>query len=96
MAGSDTPVVVLGDLNDGQLSNALNILTDQPSYRVFAGSTVARQNDAGLYDHSERRHWSFRTMKIWNDFIDDRDPASSDHGIVRTAFDLNPAPRAET
>jgi len=30
--GSDTPVVVLGDLNDGQESNTLDILSQQPSY----------------------------------------------------------------
>lgn len=29
---SDTPVVVIGDLNDGKFSNTLNILTEQPQY----------------------------------------------------------------
>ncbi|WJY21884.1 endonuclease/exonuclease/phosphatase family protein [Fontisubflavum oceani] len=29
---SDTPVVVLGDMNDGKASNTLNILSEQPSY----------------------------------------------------------------
>jgi len=32
MKRSNTPVVVLGDLNDGQLSNTLNVLTEQPRY----------------------------------------------------------------
>lgn len=32
MKKTDTPVVVLGDLNDGQHSNTLNILTEQPRY----------------------------------------------------------------
>jgi endonuclease/exonuclease/phosphatase family metal-dependent hydrolase len=32
MKGTDDPVVVLGDLNDGQNSNTLNILTGQPNY----------------------------------------------------------------
>lgn len=32
MKGSDDPVVVLGDLNDGQHSNTLNIITSQPNY----------------------------------------------------------------
>ncbi len=31
MKGSDTPVIVLGDINDGQHSNTANILTGQPS-----------------------------------------------------------------
>jgi len=30
--GTNEPVVVLGDLNDGKSSNTLNILTEQPSY----------------------------------------------------------------
>lgn len=32
MKGTSTPVIVLGDLNDGQHSNTLNILTGQPRY----------------------------------------------------------------
>jgi len=32
MKGTDQPVVVLGDFNDGQHSNTLNILTGQPNY----------------------------------------------------------------
>jgi len=128
MVGTDTPVAVLGDLNDGPLSNTLNVLTDQPSYRLRADSWTARANDDGLYssvtlqqfaslsntlythefkhtrevidhclvleqfyDHSDQRRWSFREMKIWNDFIDDKFEASSDHGIVRATFDWNPA-----
>ncbi|WP_299151982.1 endonuclease/exonuclease/phosphatase family protein [uncultured Tateyamaria sp.] len=30
--GSDTPVVVIGDMNDGKDSNTLNILSEQPTY----------------------------------------------------------------
>jgi hypothetical protein len=32
MKGNDTPVIVLGDLNDAQHSNTANILTEQPRY----------------------------------------------------------------
>ena len=38
MKGSDTPVIVLGDINDGQLSNTANVLTGQPRY-LLGGST---------------------------------------------------------
>lgn len=31
-ANNSNPVIVLGDCNDGQLSNTLNILTEQPNY----------------------------------------------------------------
>ena len=34
MKGNDTPVIVLGDINDGQHSNTANILTEQPRYLV--------------------------------------------------------------
>jgi endonuclease/exonuclease/phosphatase family metal-dependent hydrolase len=46
MKGTVTPVVVLGDLNDGQHSNTVNILTEQPRYLVgdSRGGT-----DIGLY-----------------------------------------------
>ncbi len=49
MAGTDTPTVVLGDLNDGQFSNTLAILSDQPSFRLYADSRAARLNDDGLF-----------------------------------------------
>lgn len=43
---TDTPVIVMGDLNDGQHSNTLNVLTGQPRYLMgdSRGGT-----DAGLY-----------------------------------------------
>ncbi len=128
MKATHTPVIVLGDLNDGTLSNTLGILTDQPSYRVYADTWTARRNDDGLYtaatmqslrtlgtnppthvhknvgdvidhvlvseqfyEHSERRFWAFREMRVWNDHLDDDMPASSDHGVVRVAFDWWPA-----
>ena len=34
MKGTETPVIVLGDVNDGQHSNTVNILTEQPRYLV--------------------------------------------------------------
>jgi hypothetical protein len=128
MKGRHTPTVVIGDLNDGRLSNTLNIVTDQPSYRAYANSRTANRNDDGLYsavtiqqfrslsdvyythdykgvrevldhvlvseqfyEHSQNRHWAFHEMKVWNDFIEDDDPSTSDHGLMRTAFDWFPA-----
>ena len=130
MTGNHAPTVVLGDLNDGQLTSTLEILADQPSYRLYADSIAARRNDDGLYtaatlqqlrslrdvlythdfkgvqeiidhvmvseqfsDHSERRLWTFRELRVWNDHIEDPDPASSDHGVVNACFDWNPAPQ---
>lgn len=44
MKHTTTPVIVLGDINDGQHSNTANILTEQPRYLVGdsrGGSTTA-------------------------------------------------------
>ena len=49
MSDTDTPVVVLGDLNDGQLSNTLSITTGQPSIRFYADSDAGERSDQGLY-----------------------------------------------
>jgi len=49
MRENDRPVVVAGDLNDGQYSDPLAVLSGQPSFRVFASSRAARRSDAGLY-----------------------------------------------
>lgn len=46
MKQTDTPVVVLGDLNDGQHSNTLNIISEQPNF-LFAGSRGG--SDTALY-----------------------------------------------
>lgn len=127
---SPTPIVVLGDLNDGLHSNTVSILTRQPSYRLALDAQTGRVSKWGLYtagfldqlrsfrdvnfshDHKgvpeildhvlvsdefydacKFRSWSFRDMTIWTDHINPFDPAAgtSDHGIVRTRFDWNPA-----
>ncbi|NET09812.1 MAG: endonuclease/exonuclease/phosphatase family protein, partial [Symploca sp. SIO2B6] len=49
MKHTDDPVVVLGDLNDGPLSNTLSIISQQPPFRMYQASRVGRQNDVGLY-----------------------------------------------
>ncbi|MFS0705647.1 endonuclease/exonuclease/phosphatase family protein [Cellulomonas sp. 179-A 9B4 NHS] len=46
LRGTATPVLVLGDVNDGQHSNTLNILTGQPRYLV--GDALGGA-DTGLY-----------------------------------------------
>lgn len=49
MRHTDDPVVVLGDLNDGQLSNTLSIITQQPPFRMYEASRVGGKSDVGLY-----------------------------------------------
>lgn len=43
MKDNDTPVIVLGDVNDGVYSNTINILTEQPKYLV-GGALGGRDN----------------------------------------------------
>lgn len=52
MKGTDKPVVLIGDLNDGVHSNTLAILTEQPPYRRYYASRTGSQSDAGLYASS--------------------------------------------
>jgi len=47
LKGTDEPAIVLGDLNDGQTSNTLNILTGQPNYLLSPLSQGG--SDADLY-----------------------------------------------
>ncbi len=48
-----------------------------------------------FYDHSRKRHWSFREMEVVNDHLNREafeDEGATDHGIVRAYFDWNPMP----
>lgn len=52
---SNRPVVVMGDFNDGVLSNTLSIITGQPPYKLFQAKALSRsktaksKRDMGLY-----------------------------------------------
>jgi predicted extracellular nuclease len=48
-----------------------------------------------FYDHSRKRHWSFREMEVYNDHLNREEFeafGASDHGLVRAYFDCNPMP----
>ena len=128
MKKTDDPVVLVGDLNDGQLSNTLAIVSQQPPFRLFEDSRTAGRSDVGLYaagtlqefrslrdvyythihqgiresldhvlvseqfyDHSKKRVWSFKEMRVFNDHVEDDDTATSDHGVVSARFLHDPA-----
>ena len=44
-----------------------------------------------FYDYSRRRIWSFNNMRCFNDYLDDDNKSTSDHGAVCATFDYNPA-----
>lgn len=79
---SDVPVVVLGDLNDSQLSNTLNILTEQPGY-LFGLSTGGTDN--GLYSVATLQEYrSLRDVYYTHIFKNKRE--SLDHILVSQEF----------
>jgi predicted extracellular nuclease len=46
-----------------------------------------------FYDHSRKRHWSFREMEVYNDHLNReefKEAGAADHGIIRAYFDWNP------
>ncbi|MDO5498953.1 MAG: endonuclease/exonuclease/phosphatase family protein [Propionibacteriaceae bacterium] len=58
MKGTVTPVIVLGDLNDGDHSNTLNILTEQPRYLVGdarGGGDIALYSGQTLQEYRDTR-----------------------------------------
>lgn len=58
LKGTNTPAVVLGDLNDGQHSNTLNILTEQPRYLSalsFGGGDTALYSGQTLQQYRSER-----------------------------------------
>lgn len=128
MDETDTPVVVLGDLNDDPASNTVAIVSDAPPFRLYEKSRTGWTSDLGLYsagalqqlrslrdvyysyihkgirqtldhvlvseqfyDFSTDRRWSFKEARIWNDYLDDDDPATTDHGVMRAEFVWDPA-----
>jgi len=58
MKGNETPVVVIGDINDGQHSNTANVLTEQPRYLVgdsVGGGDVALYTAQTLQEYRDTR-----------------------------------------
>ncbi|MBX2884423.1 MAG: endonuclease/exonuclease/phosphatase family protein [Granulosicoccus sp.] len=79
---TSTPVVVLGDLNDGQHSNTLNILTEQPGY-LFGDSKGGVDN--GLYTVGTLQE--YRSLRdIYYTHIYKRKRESLDHILVSEQF----------
>ncbi len=83
MKGTDTPVVVLGDLNDGTHSNTLNILTGQPNY-LLSGLEKGG-GDTSLYTAGMLQQYrSFRD--VYYTHIHQNVRESLDHILVSQEF----------
>lgn len=82
MKGTVTPVMVLGDLNDGQHSNTINILTEQPRYLV---GDSRGGGDIGLYTGQTLQEYrDTRDVYYTHVFNDLRE--SLDHVLVSEQF----------
>jgi predicted extracellular nuclease len=82
LKGSTTPVIVLGDINDGQHSNTANILTGQPQYLV--GDSIGG-SDTALYTAQTLQE--FRdTRDVYYTHVHQRMRESLDHILVSEQF----------
>lgn len=80
---TDRPLVVIGDLNDAQLSNTLNILTGQPNYLVSGLSKGG--TDTGLYTVATLEE--YRSLRdVYYTHIYQNIKESLDHILVSQEF----------
>jgi predicted extracellular nuclease len=78
-------VVVMGDVNDGQLSNTVNILSDRPKYRLFASSGLGRRSSNGLYLAATMQE--YRSLRdVYYTYIFEGIRESLDHVLVSQHF----------
>jgi predicted extracellular nuclease len=83
MKGTNTPVVVMGDLNDAQHSNTLNILTGQPNYLLSGlsegGSDVDLYSVGTLQEYRSQRD-------VYYTHVFNKTRESLDHILVSQEF----------
>lgn len=82
MKGTVTPVIVLGDINDGKHSNTVNILSEQPRYLVGDSSGGA---DIGLYTAQTLQEYR-DTRDVYYTHVYEDLRESLDHVLVSEQF----------
>jgi predicted extracellular nuclease len=82
MKGSDTPVIVLGDLNDGQHSNTLNVLSEQPRYLL---GDARGGGDTALYTAQTLQEYR-DTRDVYYTHVHQGMRESLDHILVSQEF----------
>ncbi len=82
---TNTPVVVMGDLNDSQHSMTTAVISGKPKYRLFASSRVGRSSDRGLYSVATMQE--YRSLRdVYYTYIHDGQRESLDHIFVNEQF----------
>ena len=82
MKGTTTPVIVIGDVNDGQHSNTVNILTEQPRYLVGRSTGGV---DNGLYTAQTLQEYR-DTRDVYYTHVHNDLRESLDHILVSEQF----------
>lgn len=82
MKQTDTPVVVIGDINDGQTSNTVNILTEQPHFLV--GDSLGG-GDTSLYAAQTLMEYR-NTRDVYYTHVHNDMMESLDHILVSQEF----------
>lgn len=83
MKGTGEPVLVMGDCNDGQHSNTLNILTEQPNY-LLSGFSLGG-SDTALYTAGTLQE--YRSLRdVYYTHIHNNVRESLDHILVSQEF----------
>lgn len=80
-----SPVVVMGDLNDGTLSVTNELISDQPTYRVIEKSTAGRSSNKGLYSAEQLQQ--LRSLRhVYYTYMFKNKLESLDHILVSEEF----------
>lgn len=80
-----SPVVVMGDLNDGTLSVTNELISDQPTYKVVEKSTSGRSSNKGLYSAEQLQQ--LRSLRhVYYTYIYQNKLESLDHILVSEEF----------
>jgi len=85
MKSTKTPVVVIGDLNDNQLSVTTAIISADPSYRPYATSLKGQASDTGLYAVAALQE--YRSLRdVYYTYLHNNRRESLDHILVSEQF----------
>lgn len=82
---TDTPVVLMGDLNDSHNSVTHSIITEDPSYRLYSKSRRGNRSDRGMYSVATMQ--KLRSLRdVYYTYIHDGFRESLDHILVSEQF----------